>query len=79
MNTNENLRPDSANEFAPENQQPDNADQLRENAAGSSAQTTRRNLDTGEDEPFNPEDLNDKSIMDFGAGSSGGSGGGASA
>lgn len=63
MSTNEHPRPDSASEFAPEDQQQ------------QPQQTTRRNLDTGEDEPFDPKELEDKSIMDFGSGSGGGAAG----
>lgn len=74
MNTNEN-RSDSANEFASESQQPDRADSLREDTVPTSQPAMRRNLDTGEDEPFDPQEIKDKSIMDFGAGSGGGSAG----
>jgi hypothetical protein len=79
MNTNEQARGDSANEFAPENeqqQQTNRVDSLREDhTTKSQPATTRRNLDTGEDEPFDPASLNDESIMDFGSGSGGGSAG----
>lgn len=74
MHTNDPLQ-DSGNEFAPEDQQPDRANPLREDTPSTSQPAMRRNLDTGEDEPFDPQEIKDKSIMDFGAGSGGGSAG----
>ncbi len=47
-------------------------EQLPANAESTKGKVTH-NLDTGEDEPL--EELEDKSVMDFGSGSGGGSAG----